>query len=475
MKKSLLAQVYDPESFREQGHALIDQLADHLLENLGEKGGRAIAYRHPDTELAFWRSFMEDGKKEQLFPEILEGATKLHHPQCIGHQVAPPAPITALTAMIGGLLNNGMAIYEMGMSPTAMERVVTEVLCEKIGYQGHPGGFLTSGGTLANLTALLTARRVMLPEDVWNLGHGRPLGIMVSEEAHYCVDRAAKIMGLGEKGIIKVPTQANYAMDNALLEEQYRTATEAGIHVFAIIGSAPCTATGAFDDLEGIATFAAQKKLWFHVDGAHGGATIFSEKYRPLLKGIEKADSVIMDGHKMMMMPTITTALLYKNGDHAKLTFRQKADYLLSQSDRGDWYNAGKKTFECTKTMMSVHWYTLLKYYGTDAFNAYVTQLYDQGAAFAEMIGAHPKLELAVRPMCNIVCFRYVDQTLSGKAQNKQNETLRQALLENGEFYVVQTKLRGVHYLRITVMNPFTTKDHMAKLLHKIENMALAL
>lgn len=468
MNTSLLQQVYDTKTFRRKGHELIDQLADHLEDKLQQHSGSAIHWNEPEQELAFWETFLEKGDENELFSEITKRTTYIHHPHYIGHQVTPTAPMTALTGMISSLLNNGMAVYEMGMSPSAIERVVTDVLCKKIGYDANSGGFITSGGTLANLTALLTARKVILEADIWNQGSKQQLGIMVSEQAHYCVDRAAKIMGLGEQGIIKIPTTIDFRMDTALLEEQYAEANKKGIHIFAIIGSAPSTATGMFDDLQEIADFAKSKKLWFHVDGAHGGAAIFSPKYKALLKGIDQADSVVIDGHKMMMMPALTTALLYKKSAHTNVTFSQKADYLLTESELEDWCNSGKKTFECTKTMMSIHWFTLLKLYGEDVFDAYVTHLFDIGAQFASIIESHSQFELAVTPMSNIVCFKYADRNVSSEAQNKQNEAIRQALLEDGEFYIVQTKLRGVHYLRITVMNPFTTEIHFKNLLEKI-------
>ena len=468
MNTSLLQQVYDTETFRKKGHKLIDQLADHLEDKLQQHSGSAIHWNEPEKELAFWETFLEKGDENELFSEITKRTTYIHHPHYIGHQVTPTAPMTALTGMISSLLNNGMAVYEMGMSPSAIERVVTDVLCKKIGYDANSGGFITSGGTLANLTALLTARKVILEADIWNQGSKQQLGIMVSEQAHYCVDRAAKIMGLGEQGIIKIPTTIDFRMDTALLEEQYAEANKKGIHIFAIIGSAPSTATGMFDDLQEIADFAKSKKLWFHVDGAHGGAAIFSPKYKTLLKGIDQADSVVIDGHKMMMMPALTTALLYKKSSHTNVTFSQKADYLLTESELEDWCNSGKKTFECTKTMMSIHWFTLLKLYGEDVFDAYVTHLFDMGAQFAKIIENHSQFELAVTPMSNIVCFKYADKNVSSEDQNKQNEAIRQALLEDGEFYIVQTKLRGIHYLRVTVMNPFTTEIHFKNLLDKI-------
>lgn len=475
MDNPLLQKAYSPEHFRKLGHRLVDQLADHLEAQLHNENTPTLAWHIPEDERSFWSDFMKHGDETKLFAQILKRTTSVHNPKCIGHQVTPTAPITALTAMMGALLNNGMAIYEMGMAPSAIERIVTDLLCKKIGYTMEARGFLTSGGTLANLTALLSARKAKVTSDIWNQGHDQTLGIMVSEQAHYCVDRAAKIMGLGEKGIRKIPVAPKFMMDIALLESEYQRATENGIQVFAIVGSAPSTATGVYDDLKAIGTFAKKHDLWFHVDGAHGGAAIFSEKYRFTVAGIEQADSVVIDGHKMMMLPTITTALLFRNGNHSYATFSQKADYLLVQSEDEDWYNKAKRTFECTKTMMSIHWYTMLKVYGEEIFEEYVTRLFDMGKVLGKLIENESDFELAVPPVSNIVCFRYVDAALNRQALNALNAKLRQQLLENGEFYIVQTTLRGIQYLRCTIMNPFTEERHFRTLIEKVKQIATTL
>lgn len=467
----MLKAVYSPKEFRVRGHKLVDELANHLEDKIQEKSDAAIDWNEPQSELVFWENFLDKGELSRFFPEILNRTTQVHHPKYIGHQVSPSAPITALSGMVSALLNNGMAIYEMGMAPSAIERVVIKRLCKKIGYRTHSGGFLTSGGTLANLTALLSARKAKVSHDIWNKGYKDQLGIMVSEEAHYCIDRAAKIMGLGEKGIVKIPATQNFKMDTALLPSYLKKAKRAGITIFAIIGSAPSTATGVYDDLETIGKFAKTNDLWFHVDGAHGGAAIFSKKYVGTVRGIEQADSVVIDGHKMMMMPTITTALLFKNDIHATATFSQKADYLLTPADHSDWYNSGKRTFECTKTMMSIHWYVLFKMYGEEIFDEFLTRLYDMGQQFGKILQNDPKFELAVPPQSNIVCFRRIDPDLDTFALNQRNAHIRQSLLEDGEFYIVQTKLRGIQYLRTTIMNPFTTKEHLLRLLEKIEKI----
>lgn len=469
MENNILEKAYAVAHLEEHLPHFLAQFKARLQPNATTK---VIDWKNPDTELAFWKNYLKDGDINQLFPELFKRTTHIQHPKYVGHQVASPAPITSLTAMAGALMNNGMAVYEMGMSPSAIERIVTDIICETIGYTTEAGGFLTSGGTLANLTALLAARRTKVKEDIWNDGYTKPLGILVCEEAHYCIDRAARIMGLGSKGIIKIPAKANYAMDTTALAAAHQKATAAGIHVFAIVGSAPSTATGAYDNLAEIAQFAQEKDLWFHVDGAHGGAAIFSKKYKHLLNGAAQADSMVIDGHKMLMMPVITTALVFKNKWHAQQTFSQQADYLLDDSQEDQWFQSGKKTLECTKTMMSLHWFILIKFYGLELFDAFVTRQYNLAKEFAELLINTPNFELAVAPQSNIVCFRYVVKGMSAQELNELNVQLRQHTLEDGEFYMVQTKLRGTQYLRTSLMNPFTTLEHLKDLLQKISLLA---
>lgn len=468
MNKTWPSSVYDSENFRNQGQQLIELMTKHLSDAIqGEQ--KTINWNLPEDELAFWKEYLENGDQEDFFKEIIKRTTHVHNPKCTGHQVAAPAPITALTGLVSSIFNNGMAVYEMGMSPNAIERIVCDILGNRLGYTEASRGILTSGGTLANLTALLAARKVKVELDVWKEGHTKPLAIMVSEEAHYCVDRAAKIMGLGDAGIIKIPVTNDFTMDISQLVNHYQEAKSKGIHVFAIVGSAPATATGIYDDLEAIGDFAKKYNLWFHVDGAHGGAAIFSKKYRHLLDGTAQSDSVVIDGHKMLMMPTITTALLFKDGEHSYTTFSQKADYLLIDTDEEDWYNSGKRTFECTKTMMCMHWFILLKMYGEEVFDQNVTDLYDKARDFANLIHKDERFELAVEPMSNILCFRYLEDGLNLEEINILNQKIRQRLLEEGEYYFVQTKLNGIHYLRTTLMNPFTTLEHLSYLLEKIK------
>jgi L-2,4-diaminobutyrate decarboxylase len=465
----IIEKVFSPEYFRQQGHALIDQLADYLGRVETREEDILLPYHRPEVALDFWQKDIEKpllDDASELFQTVVERSIHLHHPRAMGHQVPPPAPMAALAGLVSNVLNNGMAVYEMGMTANGMERVVTEWMAKHLGFTEKANGLVTSGGTLANLTAMLTARAMKAPTTVWTEGSSDKLAIIVSEQAHYCIDRAARIMGLGTQGIIKVPTDARYKMRTDLLEEYYQKATADGFVVFAIVGSCCTTSTGSFDDLEAVADFAEKHNLWFHADGAHGGAAIFSKKYRKILRGVERADSVVIDFHKMMMTPALATALIYKNGSDSYHTFQQKAQYLWATTEE-DWYSSGKRTFECTKAIIALKTYTLIRLYGEAAFEANVDTLFDLGKNFAQQIKARPLFELAVEPECNIVCFRVNDG--SGRDLNELNAKILQKIIEHGRFYFVQTTLHNTVYLRVSLMNPLTNAQDLTELLDTIE------
>jgi len=465
--------LYSAEGFHENGALLLSELTSYL-QQAKESTTPALSYVEPDEMLRYWQSWSvesrhlsESEKIRKFCIDLLTYTNHLQNPKYVGHQVSSPLPIASLMMLIGGTSNNGSAVYEMGMAPTAMERIVTDLLCSKFGWDNHSRGFLTSGGTLANLTALLAARKFKASEDIWNQGMQKPLAILVSSQAHYCVDRAARIMGLGSDGIILIEVDENFCTKKEAIEAAYQSAVAKGREVIAVVGSAPSTSTGNYDDLEALGKFANNKGLWFHIDAAHGGPAIFSKKYKHLLKGSERSDSIIVDGHKMMLMPALSTAVLFKNKNHAYENFNQRAAYLLEDSVEEDWYNGAKKTFECTKTMMVLPWFLLLNLYGESLFETYIDRQYDLARAFAETINHSEDFETAARVDSNIVCFRY----LFNEEVDKQNQQLRNYLLTNSDYYLVQTRLNGSHYLRVSLMNPLTELDHLSQLLDEIRQV----
>ena len=471
-----LTAAYSPEMFRQQAHALVDLLADHL-ERIETGTDPVLPYTEPDEQLSYWQADFQkpvDADPLPLLTNMVQRSIHLHHPHFMGHQVAVPLPLASLMGMLTGMLNQGQAVYEMGMTANALERIVVQWLARKLELGPDAGGVLTSGGTLATLTALLTARAVAAPTDVWEGGTTNQLAIMVSEEAHYCVDRAARIMGLGTAGIIKIPTNERFQMRTELLNERLEQAKAAGLTVFAVVGSACSTSTGSYDDLMAIADFCTENKLWFHADGAHGGVAALSDTYRPLVRGIDRADSVIVDFHKMMMIPALVTAVLYKRDADSYRTFQQKAQYLWADSSAKDWFNSGKRAFECTKLMMSAKVYAVLRTYGEGIFTENVDTLYGLAHRFAGQVRSRPGFELAVEPESNIVCFRYVGDESDAATLDALNNRIRKQLLTDGRFYIVQTTLNGQVWLRVSLMNPLTTDAQLGMLLDVVTRMATA-
>ena len=468
-----LDQVFSPEGFRQAGHQLIDLLAGHLEAATSGAFDQAIPWRSPDEARTFWATNRESSPLA-LFETILAQSVRVHHPRYMGHQLSPSAPLAALAGLVGDLLNNGMGVYEMGMAGTAIEQEIIRRLAGKIGWMEGAGGFLTSGGTLANLTALLAARSQKAKADIWTTGNSRQLAVLVSEQAHYCVDRAVRIMGWGEKGILKVPVDDRYRIRTDLLDQYLQQAIADGKEVIAVIGSACSTATGSFDDLEALGQFSRAHGLWFHVDGAHGAALVFSQKHRTVVQGIALADSVVMDFHKMAMVPAITTALVFREGRDSYRTFQQKADYLWAAENEEEWYNLARRTFECTKTMMGLKVFALWQAYGDGLFEDYADRVMENGQLLARLVRQHPHFELALPPQANIVCFRYRTDRVGEDRLSTLNSSIRSSLTEQGRFYIVQTQLNGEVWLRTTLTNPFTTKSDLEGLLDALSEMGRA-
>ena len=462
---------FSSELFREEGHKLIDQIADYLSSCYKREIEQAIPWSEPDDLLSHWQNIMTGSKMSfsEIVSETLNNSVHLHHPRNIGHQVAVPVPLSILSEMVSALLNAGMVIYETGQTSTVMEKIVTDWLCEKIGYGKNSGGILTSGGSLGNLTAILAARQKAVDYDVWENGvkNGEDFIVLVSEEAHYSISRAGKILGFGN-GVVKVPADENFQMDMKELDLLYRKFSSEKKIIIAVVASACTTSTGTYDRIEEIAGFCAERNIWFHIDAAHGGGVILSEKYKNLIAGAEKADSVVIDFHKMLLSPGLATGVSFKNNNDSYASFAQKAAYLWEKDGEKEWFNVGKRTIECTKKMMSLKIFIQLKIHGEELLRDYIESRYDTAKQFASLIKQNSDFELLTEPQSNIVCFRYIGDNSSDNQLDSLNSKIRRAMLEAGNFYIVQTLAKGKVYLRVTVMNPFTDETDFSGLIKEI-------
>jgi L-2,4-diaminobutyrate decarboxylase len=477
-----IAAAYSPARFEEYAVALSRLLGEHLAA-VQSRQGPVLNWNEPLDNIAAAGAILDQANSpptregfESLVKTILSRGQNLHHPRYIGHQVPASSPLAALFDFIGAATNQVMAIYEMGPWASAVERSLVDRLGERFGLpRGRFAGLVTSGGSLANLTALLTARNVSLA-GAWESGvarPGRPPVIVAQSDAHYCIARSAGILGLGTQHILRVPLDARRRMDPAALDQMLTNLRAVGQPVVAVVACSGATPTGAFDPLEPIADICERQRVWLHVDAAHGGAAVFSDEHRPLLAGLDRADSFICDAHKLLFVPALCAFVFYRDREHRFQAFRQDAPYLFDPSAPGSQaeYDTGLLTVECTKRAAAFGLWGLWALFGPQLFSDCVDNAFARAREFWERLREASDFVPLHEPQCNIVCFRYVPPRLRDAPLSeigRFNQMLRVELIRSGEYYIVQTNLDGAPALRLTVMNPLTTAEDLDGLLEAI-------
>jgi len=486
-----VAEAYSPDLLRDLGQHLVETLARHLSD--AEQGRTPVLnWNEPAKNIATARGTLPNvggNPRESLIERFqslirlaLDHGHNLHNPGYIGHQVPAPVPIAGLFDALGAITNQVMAIYEMGPWATAVERALIEAYGARFGLDPTLfSGLVTSGGSLANLTALLTARNVSLG-DAWERGlskRARPPVLLAQGDSHYSVARAAGILGLGTEQVIRVPLDSRRRMDAQRLDELLGRLRTEGVPVIAVCACACATPIGAFDPLYDIADVCRRHEVWMHVDAAHGGAAVFSRRHRHLVHGLERADSFICDAHKTLFVPALCAFVFYREGRHRFEAFRQEAPYLFDPSAPGmAQVDSGLSTLECTKRAATFGLWGLWSMFGPQLFEDLIDTTFSTARMLYDKLVAAPDFEPLHEPEANIVVFRYRPDFGDGMSPGKVGElnlAVRRKIIESGEFYIVQTNLDGVGALRVSVMNPLTDESHLDRLLDTIRQSAAEL
>lgn len=470
-------------SFYENGKNTLKHLDEYYNQSIHKDkpviNQLSISEIHKKLDLAFLLKTgdLSGERLESFLKNYLDNTTRLYHPGYLAHQVGSPHPTGALGSLIDGFTNNPMAIYEMGPAAAAIEFFMVNFLLEKIGWEPmptdlkkrltflHGGGVLTHGGSLANMTALLMARN-HLDTTIREQGNPSDLVILAPEASHYSVAKAAGIIGIGENNVIGLETDTHDRVIVSKLKTGFQKAVKAGKRVVALVANACSTGTGLYDPIDEISDFCKEKGIWFHIDGAHGAGALFSNKYKNCLRGIYKADSIIIDAHKMLRTPTICAALLVKNASVLDHTFDHKASYIFHEKKNPGFDFIGQ-AIECTKTGLGLKFFMSLAAIGEKGIESYINNSYDLTLEAFEYINAQPDFEVPVKPESNILCFR-VD------APNHVQIMVRDQLIEQGRFHISSTELNAKRYLRIVIITPATKIDDIRELVVAIRKAAEA-
>jgi L-2,4-diaminobutyrate decarboxylase len=268
-------------------------------------------------------------------------------------------------------------------------------------------------------------------------------------------------------------------MDPQQLDEVLSTQRRQNHQVVAVVACACSTPIGAFDPLEAIADVCAHHGVWLHVDAAHGGSACMSARHQGLLAGWERVDSLVWDAHKMLFMPALCAFVFFRDKAHQFEAFRQEAPYLFDPAAPGlAQFDGGLRTVECTKRAAAFGLWGVWSLYGKQLFADLVDVTFGMGKMLYEKLLDAPDFQPLHEPQCNIVVFRFLPDELVGADQHAVGQfqlALRRRVIESGEFYIVSTKLDGIGALRVTIINPLTTADHLDQLLDSLRRHGRAI
>lgn len=416
-------------------------------------------------------------KLARFMGRYLESSTRLHHPAYMAHQVAVPAYAGALAALVDGFTNNAMAIYEMGPAAAAIEFFVLNWMIEKVGWvpapypressgtAAHAGGVLTHGGSLANLTALLAARTRLAP-DSWEKGCPGDLAVLAPAESHYSVARAVGLLGIGGDALYPLEVDVNGRIVPDRIPAAFARVKVDGRRPMALVANACSTAVGLYDPLVEIAEACRAHGVWLHVDGAHGASALLSERHRGLLRGVEAADSLVWDAHKLMRTPTLCAAVLVRDSRMLDGAFQQEASYLFHDKEQPgvDFIH---RTVECTKAALGLRFFAVLGSLGEHGLARYVERQFALAREAYAFIVSLPEFECPVEPEANILCFRI-------RGDDALQIAVRDALIAEGSFYLSTAELNGRRCLRAAFMNPDTSLQDVRSMTGRVLEIAAA-
>jgi glutamate/tyrosine decarboxylase-like PLP-dependent enzyme len=397
--------------------------------------------------------------------DILADANRLAHPMYMGHQVSFPLSTAVWTDAVISALNQSVAVEEMSPTLTSLEHRVIRWMCDAVSFPAGSGGTLTSGGTEATFTALLAARAAALP-DSWMNGITEPRPVVLcGEHTHYAVTRAVAELGLGMRSAIVIPS-TNFRMDVGALEREIGRLRERQIPIMAVVATAGHTATGSIDDLDAIGALCDGEAIWLHIDGAHGATAVMSDRHRHRVRGMERARSIAWDPHKMMLLPLPAGMLLVRSERELQAAFAQRAPYLFhGEDDAARVRDQGVRSFQCSRRADVLKLWVVLQRLGRRGIAALHDHLCDLAVQVREELAMHSEFELLHEPDSNILCFRYVgEKQADDETLDAINREIRERYNKSGAGWITATLLGGRRVLRVTMMNPRSTRAHIRAL-----------
>ena len=465
-----------PDEVRRLGRLAAEAVASHrerLIERpvFGKVGADAKLFDEPLPE--------EGRPAEELIAFVREHVLPFpmgnSHPRFFGFINATADPLGTIADYMASAMNPNC--WGGDHAAVHVEHRVIQWLAGVLGFPPTAEGILVSGGSMANFTALAAARRAMTPGNVREEGvaaEGRPrLVVYASDQVHSCVDRAVDLLGIGTRNLRKLPADDRFRIPVRLLRAAVAADRRAGLFPAIVVGTAGTVNTGAIDPLDELADLCAQESLWLHVDGAYGAMATFSEKLKPLFKGIERAHSVAADPHKWLYVPYEAGATLVREAGRLPEAFQKYPEYFSKDPNSSfagpAWFV--ERGVELSRGFKALKVWMGLKRHGRRGYAAAIERDVALAQFLSGQLELRPGFERLSETVLSIVNFRYRPPGLTEPQLDRLNRTIVNRLVGSGSFFLAPTVLKGKTSIRVCIVNFRTSPDDLTFLLDEVTRL----
>jgi aromatic-L-amino-acid/L-tryptophan decarboxylase len=410
---------------------------------------------------------------------IFANSTLYLTPRFFGYINSGGNQASVLGELLASAVNQICAMWHFSPAASEVERRVIRWIAQFIGYSPEAGGCLLSGGSAGNLVGLAVARKQKAPFDAASLGMrgGPPVTVHMSQEGHASMEKAMVLLGMGRNQLRKIAVLEDFTIDLEALERQVTQDRQNGYHPICVVGYAGTTNTGAIDPLDALAEFCRKQELWFHVDAAYGGPAAGTEAAGRLFRGLDRADSVVVNPHKWLYVPAEAACILVREPRALRDTFHLVADYLREDGDARvdgplDFKDYGPqlhRNFRALKVWMT------FKAFGVRKLRAAIESNIEVMRYLADRIDqSQDFVRLAPVPL-SVVCFQYRTPDISVHGNQKYldrlNDRLLEALEKDGRVFLSGTKIHGKRALRACSVNHRLRREDVDFLLDVIREV----
>jgi glutamate/tyrosine decarboxylase-like PLP-dependent enzyme len=450
------------DEMRQFGYRVVDLLVEHFanLEGkpVGTKGDPARLvplFEHDPPEIGRDPNELLAQLERDVFPSNLH----VDHPRFFAFVPGPNNFVSTMADALAAGFNIFNGTWLGGSAAAAVELGIVRWLCRTCGFSETAGGLFVSGGSMANLTALVAARHALLLDRIDNAT------IYFSDQTHSSIQRALHVVGFLREQMRKLPSDENFRLSVRDLREAIKADRAKGLRPFCIVANAGTTNTGAIDSLNELADLARADKMWLHIDGAFGAASILSERGRTLLRGIERADSISLDPHKWLFQSFECGCVLVRDVALLKSAFQIKPDYLRDVHRDETEFNPGDHGVQLSRSFRALKVWLSLQTFGVSAFRQAITRGFELAEIAERELRARKGWEILSPAQMATVCFRF-------RESDQIQTQLVDRMMRDGYALLTSTELRGVASLRLCTINPRTSEQDIVGTIERLDHFA---